>query len=209
MIKNRWKIFLSEMLVRIFLISFYLGAFAQMLEAQPDYMLKLKCFTSLEKALEMPDSVVCLKLRRNGLTEFPNEIFKFKNLRQLDLGNNKISSIPANIGDLEKLEVLNLERNKFVMLSKSIGDLHALRYLDLGMNAVQALPFEIGELRNLEFLQIWANEVTALPRSMEKLHKLRWLDMRTILLTASEREEIIDMFPDATILLSPDCNCGR
>jgi hypothetical protein len=77
------------------------------------------------------------------------------------------------------------------------------------MNSVQALPFEIGKLSNLEFLQIWANEVTALPRSMEKLHKLRWLDMRTILLTASEREDITDMFPDATILLSPDCNCGR
>jgi hypothetical protein len=77
------------------------------------------------------------------------------------------------------------------------------------MNSVQALPFEIGKLSNLEFLQIWANEVTALPRSMEKLHKLRWLDMRTILLTASEREGITDMFPDATILLSPDCNCGR
>jgi len=77
------------------------------------------------------------------------------------------------------------------------------------MNPIQALPFEIGKLGNLEFLQIWANEVTALPRSMEKLHKLRWLDMRTILLTASEREDIIDMFPDANILLSPDCNCGR
>ena len=198
-----------KMVFRVFIIAFIVCVSLYKLEAQPDYTLKLKCFTSIEKALEMPDSVFCLKLRRKGLTEFPTEIFRFKNLRQLDLGNNKIAAIPDNIGELKKLEVLNIERNKLVILSKSIGDLPSLRYLDLGMNSIQALPFEIGKLGNLEFLQIWANEVTALPRSMEKLHKLRWLDMRTILLTASEREDIIDMFPDANILLSPDCNCGR
>lgn len=177
--------------------------------AQPEYHVEGKIYTSLEKALSEPDSVVILKLRRKGYEAFPMEVFKFKNMKELDLGNNKISSLPSNIGELENLEILNLERNKFTSVGKEIGSLRRIRYLDFGMNSIQALPHEMGNLINLEFLQIWGNEITALPRSMEKLENLKWLDMRTIILTTSEREELQEMFPQTEILLSPDCNCGK
>jgi len=177
---------------------------------QPRYSVPGKVYTSLEKALLEPDSVVVLKLRRNKLDSIPPEVFRFKNLRELDLGNNRITRIPANIGELEKLEILNLERNALVTIGKEIGTLRRLRYLDLGMNQIQALPFEVGKLINLEYLQIWGNEITALPNSVSKLENLRWLDMRSIILTTSERESIFDLVPSATeVLLSPDCNCGK
>jgi leucine-rich repeat protein SHOC2 len=195
---------------KVFILLIFLAIqIPDLLQAQPEYALKGKQFTSLEKALQQPDSVVRLKLRRKGYTEFPNEIFLFKNLRELDLGNNKISKLPARLGELSQLEILNLERNKFVTITKEIGSLTQLRCLDLGMNQILALPYEMGNLSNLEMLQIWANEITALPPSMAKLSKLKWLDMRTIILTPSEREDIIDLFPDTEILMSPDCNCGR
>lgn len=177
--------------------------------AQPEYHVEGKVYTSLEKALSEPDSVVRLKLRRKGYETFPPEIFKFKNLKELDLGNNRISSIPPNIGELEKLEILVLERNKFTAVGKEIGTLRRIRYLDFGMNNIEALPHEMGKLINLEFLQIWGNEITALPASMEKLENLKWLDMRTIILTTSERQNLTDMFPQTEILVSPDCNCGK
>lgn len=193
-----------------FLVTFFVLLFCPPgIMAQPEYHVEGKVYTSLEKALTEPDSVVRLKLRRKGYDTFPPEIFKFKNLKELDLGNNKISSIPPNIGELENLEILVLERNKFTAVGKEIGTLRRIRYLDFGMNNILALPHEMGKLINLEFLQIWGNEITALPASMEKLENLKYLDMRTIILTTSERENLKDMFPQTEILVSPDCNCGK
>jgi Leucine-rich repeat (LRR) protein len=94
-------------------------------------------------------------------------------------------------------------------VNKSIGDLKQLRYLDLGKNKIASLPYEIGNLRKLEFLQIWGNEVSQLPESMSDLTALKWLDMRAILLTDSEREEILLFLPETELLLSPGCNCGK
>lgn len=177
--------------------------------AQPDFKTNGKVFTNLEKAKIQPDSVFRLKLRRKKLTEIPSEVFLFKNLRELDLGNNRISVLPPQIAELKKLEILRLERNKLTTIGKSIGDLKSLRYLDLGLNHILSLPYEIGELDSLEFLQIWGNEITALPPSVTKLERLKWLDMRAIILTASEREEILEQFPSTEVFLSPDCNCGK
>ena len=179
-------------------------------DAQPRYALEGKVYTNLKHALEEPDSVQIVRLRRKKLESFPTEVFQFKNLRELDLGNNRITEIPANVGELEKLEILNLERNKIKVVGKEIGQLRRLRYLDLGMNQIEALPHEIGKLINLEYLQIWGNEITAIPESVVKLESLRWLDMRAIILTPSERANIMDLVGSKTeVLLSPDCNCGK
>lgn len=192
------------------LFLFLMLACAAIANAQPKYAMKGKVYTNLKLAMAEPDSVHILRLRRKKLDAFPTEVFQFKNLQELDLGNNRITEIPANIGELEKLEILNLERNKIKVVGKEIGRLRRLRYLDLGMNQIEALPHEIGKLINLEFLQIWGNEITAIPGSVVKLESLRWLDMRAIILTPSERANILDLVGSKTeVLLSPDCNCGK
>ncbi|MEZ5174135.1 MAG: leucine-rich repeat domain-containing protein [Bacteroidia bacterium] len=177
--------------------------------AQPDYQLEGKLFSSLKEALAQPDSVTRLSLRRKRLRSIPLEVYLFPNLRELDLGSNKISALPDDLGRLEKLEILRLSRNKLDSLNKSIGDLKELRYLDLGKNNISKLPYEIGNLRKLEFLQIWGNEVSQLPESISDLTTLKWLDMRAILLTDSEREDILLLLPDTELLISPGCNCGK
>jgi Leucine-rich repeat (LRR) protein len=192
----------------LFVLSVFLSCFAAGW-AQPDYQLEGKLYTSLQEALAQPDSVVRLSLRRSKLKTFPPEVFLFPNLKELDLGSNKITVLPDNLGKLEKLEILRLSRNRLVAVNKSVGDLKSLRYLDLGKNRISTLPYEIGNLRKLEFLQIWGNEVSVLPESISDLTALKWLDMRAILLTDSEREDILQLLPDAELLLSPGCNCGK
>jgi Leucine-rich repeat (LRR) protein len=179
------------------------------LAAQPDYTTEGKVYTSLKEALLQPDSVLRLKLRRNGLKEIPTEVFLFKNLKELDLTSNKIHRIPTEIGKLQKLEILRLGRNQIDVVGKEIGNLPSLKYLDLGKNQIQVLPFEIGNLSNLEFLQIWGNEITLLPNSIDKLTKLKYLDMRAILLTESEKEGVLEQLPQTEVLISPGCNCGK
>jgi Leucine-rich repeat (LRR) protein len=177
--------------------------------AQPDYELPGYVFTNLKKALASPDSVVRLKLRRKGFKEIPPEVFQFPNLQELDLGSNKITQLPTNIAQLKNLKILRLNRNKIQVVGKELGELTDLIYLDLGRNQIQALPFEIGKLKKLEFLQIWGNEITMLPESINDLSALKWLDMRAILLTDSEREELLEQLPQTEVLISPGCNCGK
>ncbi len=177
--------------------------------SQPDFSTQGKVFTSMSQALMQPDSVFRLKLRRKGYKQIPAEVFNFKNLRELDLIGNKIERIPNEISSLQQLEILRLGSNQIEVIGKEIVGLSKLRYLDLGKNKIQALPFEIGELSNLEFLQIWGNDITLLPESIQNLNKLKYLDMRAILLTDSEREDVLEQLPQTEIFISPGCNCGK
>jgi len=177
--------------------------------SQPDYSTKGRVFTSMSQALMQPDSVFRLKLRRKGYKQIPSEVFNFKNLRELDLIGNKIERIPNEISSLSQLEILRLGSNQIEVVGKEISGLNKLRYLDLGKNKIQALPFEIGELNDLEFLQIWGNDITLLPESIQNLNKLKYLDMRAILLTDSEREDVLEQLPQTEIFISPGCNCGK
>ena len=177
--------------------------------SQPDYSTQGRVFTSISQALMQPDSVFRLKLRRKGYKQIPPEVFNFKNLRELDLIGNKIERIPNEISSLQQLEILRLGSNQIEVIGKEIIGLNKLRYLDLGKNKIQALPFEIGELNDLEFLQIWGNDITLLPESIQNLNKLKYLDMRAILLTDSEREDVLEQLPQTEIFISPGCNCGK
>lgn len=196
-------------IIALFICFSWMLLAAPVATAQPDYELPGYVFTNLKKAMASPDSVVRLKLRRKGLTEIPPEVFLFPNLQELDLGSNKITQLPANIGELKQLKILRLNRNRIQVVGKEIGALTDLIYLDLGRNQIQALPFEIGKLKKLEFLQIWGNEITMLPESINDLTALKWLDMRAILLTDSEREDLLEQLPQTEVLISPGCNCGK
>jgi leucine-rich repeat protein SHOC2 len=195
--------FLRSLLLAIFFLL------VNRVNSQPDYSTNGRVFTSMSQALMQPDSVFRLKLRRKGYKQIPPEVFNFKNLRELDLIGNKIERIPNEIGSLLQLEILRLGGNQIEVIGKEIAGLNKLRYLDLGKNKIQALPFEIGELNDLEFLQIWGNDITLLPESIQNLNKLKYLDMRAILLTDSEREDVLEQLPQTEIFISPGCNCGK
>jgi len=179
------------------------------LSAQPDYTIQGKVYTSLKKAAAQPDSVQRLKLRRKGLKDFPTEVFAMKNLRELDLGSNKIKRIPPEIAQLSSLEILRLDRNKLTLVPDALGELVNVRYLDLGRNEIVFLPPAIGNMEALEFLQIWGNDIGNLPDMMGRLKYLKWLDMRAIILSDTEKELIQDLFPETEIFFSAGCNCGK
>ena len=47
---------------------------------------------SLAEALQNPDGVIKLSLRKQKIKSFTSELFKFKNLQYLDLSKNSIKS---------------------------------------------------------------------------------------------------------------------
>lgn len=54
---------------------------------------------SIKLHIESAEKTGACNLSKSGLTEFPNALYRVKNLRTLDLSENKLPSIPGGIGN--------------------------------------------------------------------------------------------------------------
>jgi hypothetical protein len=168
-------------------------------------------YTSLDDALENPDDVYVLQLYDKSLTQFPEAIFKFRNLQYLNLGQNQIRVLPKDIYKLSLLQEIRLSNNQLLNLPPEIGRLKYLRRLELNGNHFGALPDEfqtlhklrtlnlsenkftefplvIGKLTGLEILDISSNQITDLPVQIEKLKRLTELNIKNNQLTVLPKE---------------------
>jgi len=166
-------------------------------------------YRSLEEALINPDSVFKLTLKRKKLVEVPFDIFKFKNLQELDLSKNKLTVLPREIGTLSNLEYLNVCKNKLTNVPSEIGQLKNLKKLLLFQNEITHLPEEIGGLQSLEFLDLWGNELISLPEELAQLERLAVIDLRVIEISDERQKAMKEMLPHTKIHFSNSCNCGE
>lgn len=165
-------------------------------------------FKSLDHALEQPQNVIKLNLRKEKLTAFPEELKQFPNLKYLNLGRNNIKRIPEELGHLKNLEYLDLTSNEIDTLGPAIGDLENLRVLKLGNNEIYHIPPEIGNLRKLKFLELWSNNIYYLPTEAGEMKALKEIDLRGIMMNEQQQDDIRSIFDQKIRLqLSPSCNC--
>jgi Leucine-rich repeat (LRR) protein len=80
------------------------------------------------------DCFLELDLSGLSLDVIPKEIFKFKNLKKLNLRDNEITYVQNEISYLKKLEVLNLKNNMLKNLP-NISNLKNLKYINFKLNA--------------------------------------------------------------------------
>ncbi|WP_298791025.1 hypothetical protein [uncultured Allomuricauda sp.] len=86
--------------------------------------------------------------------EFPNWIFKLKNIKQLMLRGNNVDYIPKQIKELSALEKLRIENCKLADLPDSIANLNNLRELSLSANS-KLIKLNIDNLpNNLKILNL-------------------------------------------------------
>lgn len=130
-----------------------------------------------------------MNLNQNELIAIPNGLWCLKNLKFLDLSNNKIgsqkvdggylseaiaeceqlvefhasgnmlTSLPESIGDLRFLEVLDLKDNKISGLPDKFGCLERLLKLNLDGNCLQTVPVCVGNLQTLSELSLAKNQI--------------------------------------------------
>lgn len=167
-----------------------------------------RTFTSLEEALQQPDSVYSLSLRKNRLTQIPKEVFLLKNLERLDLSRNRISVIPDELSSLKNLRELDLSKNELTQISPAVGELENLIVLRLYLNNITALPAQLGQLTKLEVLDIWGTELEYFPDELARLTSLKVLDLRVILIEKEQQKRLQELLPNAKIHFSNTCNCG-
>ncbi|HLG03478.1 MAG TPA: leucine-rich repeat domain-containing protein [Bacteroidia bacterium] len=165
--------------------------------------------TDLAAALNEPEKVVKLVLRKEKLKEFPKEIWSFPNLQYLDLSKNQITEFPDTLWKLKNLQMLFLSKNRIVSLPREIGEQSNLFLLNLNQNELISLPPQIGKLKKLKFLDLWSNNISIFPEELKELEdNLLVLDLRVILINHEQQDRIRKLLPKTTIYMSPPCKCN-
>lgn len=118
-----------------------------------------------------------LDYSNSGLTEFPEDIFKFKNVKKLILRGNKIKNIPAEIATLKSLKVLDLSNNNIVNLKAKFFDLVNLEVLILSNNEIKTIPKQVAQLVKLKKLHISKNRLSRIPAEIGGLISLQELNI--------------------------------
>ena len=167
----------------------------------------LTAITDLQVALQHPDQVVKLVLRKQKLKAFPKEILQFKNLQYLDLSKNSIKELPEELGNLSGLQFLAASKNNIEIFPPELGKLSNLKWLNLNQNDIMLLPPQIGMLTNLESLDLWSNNLDHFPEELRNLKNLKMMDLRVILITDGEQSRIQGLLPNTHIYFSANCNC--
>lgn len=94
-----------------------------------------------------------LDVSRNNISEIPDEINLMKELGELNLEKNRLTSLPANLEGLQKLHRLRLNGNNILAPSSiaSLSQLGLLKILHLADNPIANISgLEIPNLQVLD-----------------------------------------------------------
>ena len=165
-------------------------------------------FLSLKQAsLIHSDSVQYLKITRQKLTHFPNEIFSYKNLVALDLSKNKIKNIPDSISVFDQLEIVNLRKNNFEVFPESLFQLKKIKEIVISSNQIGFIPDNISQCTQLRILDLYNNPISDLGHGLQDLKNMEELDLRGLMMNAKKQKAISEKLPLVHILFDAPCNC--
>jgi len=164
-------------------------------------------YLDLTEAMQHPEKVVRLELRKKHLKEFPKEIFMFKNLQYLDISKNQIKDLPDSLYLLSNLQYLNVSRNKLGSLPKEIGKMTNLVYLHANNNDLIGLPPQIGNCERLRVIDLWSNDLTDFPQTLSNLKELNTFDIRAIVISTETIQQLKKWMPYVNLFYDPPCNC--
>ncbi|MDO8492076.1 MAG: leucine-rich repeat domain-containing protein [bacterium] len=113
-----------------------------------------------------------LDLSGQKLTKAPMYVFSRTEIEELNLSNNELEgALQSQVGQLKNLKILNLSNNKFTGVPAEVGQLKNLEVLNLSNNLLTGLPYELGNLSKLKLLDLSGNNYSEqdLSKIKEKL----------------------------------------
>ena len=167
-------------------------------------------YTNLEDAVQANLSgevVEILELHREKLSELPEILRDFKQLKVLKLEKNKLTSLPLWVSELQSLEVLSVEKNRLESFPECLLLLPNLKELLLGDNLIDAIPLNIDTLQELEHLGLWGNVIRQFPASLSDMPNLKTLDLLYNDMNYDEQSWLKELLPEVLIELSDPCTC--
>jgi len=118
-----------------------------------------------------------LDLSNRGLTEIPEEVFKYRNLKKLNLRNNAIKLVSKDIATLKHLKNIDLSNNKISNLGAKFFELVNLEYLFLNNNKLKSFPVQVSKLKKLKNLDLSGNLFSTLPIEVSGFQSLTSLNL--------------------------------
>ncbi len=165
---------------------------------------------SWDQALKAnPDTVLAIDASHLKWESIPEELYKFKNLRYLNLSRNKLTVFPTEIREFKNLRWLSVERNKINDGFGNVLTLTNLKYLDIGKNEIPAIPSTIGNLKDLEVFILWSNPIEELPMELMQCAHLKAVDMRSILTNITFQTSWAERMPNVNWQFDPPCHCAE
>ena len=134
-------------------------------------------YDDLEIALETPEKVRSLRLKKQTLDGLPEEIEEFPSLERLDVSRGSYAAFPGPVGINGAIQTLLVSRSCISTLTDELGDFENLEELDLSWNEFSELPESIGRLEKLRVLRIERSPLTGLPDAVGALSKLKSLEL--------------------------------
>ncbi|MES2593030.1 MAG: leucine-rich repeat domain-containing protein [Bacteroidota bacterium] len=152
--------------------------------------------SNLTEALKNPAIYKSARFSNSGLTKFPEQVFSFPNIEELDISQNTIKELPSNLNELQnlkelhvnknqltsigneiilcsKLEVIQIQNNPLQSISKDIEKVISLKEVTIGEVAKNCkVPVELWNLTNLVKLKITNAGLTEIPASIAGLKRL-------------------------------------
>ncbi len=108
-----------------------------------------------------PDTVKIVSFSALGLTQLPDEVYRFPNLEELDLSKNVLRTLPTDLlARLPRLQRLILSFNQLDAGSLSFVRNRSLRMLNLQGNRLTYVPGGVRKNRRLQSLWLGNNPLT-------------------------------------------------
>jgi len=118
-----------------------------------------------------------LHLNHRSIIGVSGDFTKLKHLTLFEIQYNKLSNIPECIVHFPNLRILNLSSNLITVITDEIGMLHHLQCLYLSSNQISSVSPSLSNLVNLTELHLYNNILTEIPECIGHLARLRTLDL--------------------------------
>jgi len=130
----------------------------------------------IQESRQRADTITYLDFSYIHLDSLPNELFLFKNLKELNISNSKISVGELNkLAQLKQLEKLYIEDSNLKEFPSKLVELANLKELKLFRNNIFKLPKNFFKLNKLEYLNMESNNLTEFPKVVYKMPNLKVL----------------------------------
>ena len=124
-------------------------------------------FALLDRLHSLPPSTTSIDLTRSSLVAIPDELLRFRGLRELYLEGNRLIQLPPELfRALPDLAHLDLRNNRLISIPTSVMDHPSLRTILLQNNQLSSLPIEIGSIRTLGTLSVSGNPLVYPPEDV-------------------------------------------
>lgn len=149
-------------------------------EVTEDVRTFLRYFSNWEEIIHdtmLHTHAIIIHCNEANLTEIPEEIGKFRALKEFNCSNNNLMVLPETLSELENLEELNILNNKILILPDQIGRLKKLKRIDAAYNMLDILPLSFADLEGLRHANFVHNNFKYMPPPLMKLASLESLYM--------------------------------